>query len=509
MGKILGAIAVAALCSMADAATFGFDDVIARAEQLAKRPYKPLAEIPKFMRDLSFIDYQNIRFDPTKSLWRDSGSKFQVMLVAPGLYYTHPVSINVVDARGATPVPFRKADFTFTDSALEKRVPADLGLAGFKLTYPFNRDEQNQFLVFAGASYFRGVGRQNTFGISARGVAIDTGLPSGEKFPSFTEFWLVRPGAEADEMTLYGLLDGASLAGAYEFIVRPGNRTRLRVRAVLIPREGIAQLGVAPLTSMFYYGSNTARPAGEWRRQVHDSDGLLIHDGATGEWLWRPLINPTNLQMDAFRVTKLAGFGLMQRDVEFVDYQDLAAQYQQRPSAWVQPRGEWADGEVMLVQLPTPNETHDNIVAFWRPAERAQAGRRIDLAYELYYGRAEIAAEPVGQAVNTFVGDGNRPGGGTAEGAYRLLVDFAAGPLEHLSPRAAVVSRVTPLEGTQLLEQFAEYNAALGAWRLSVLARPAQGQPLALRGYLAKDNDALTETWTYRLPAQNDIVGGR
>jgi glucans biosynthesis protein len=501
-------LAMLGAVSVGNGASFGLDDVIARAEALSKQPYHPPAEIPKFMQDLSFIDYQNVRFNPDKSLWSENHSKFQVMFVAPGLYYTHAVAINVVDASGVTPIPFRKTDFTFSNPELEKRIPADLGLAGFKLTYPFNRpDEKNQFLVFAGASYFRGVGRRNAFGVSARGIAVDTGLPSGEKFPSFVEFWLVRPPPDADEMTIYGLLDGTSVTGAYRFTVRPGDRTAIRVRAVLFARTDIEQLGIAPLTSMFYYGDNTGRPVGEWRRQVHDSDGLLVHDASSGEWLWRPLINPKTLQSDAFHCERLGGFGLLQRSKGFADYQDLAARYELRPSAWVQPQNDWGPGEVMLVALPTPNETHDNIVAFWHPAGRVKAGGRLDLEYRLDFGDGNLGDEPTGQSLYTFVGDGNRPGGGTAPGSYRILVDFNGGMFERLSPRSAVVSRVTGLDGTEVLEHFVEYNEVLHTWRLSILAKPAASQSLALRGFLSKGEDALTETWTYRLPPENDVSG--
>ncbi len=458
------------------------------------------------MRELSYSQYQDIRFDPEKSLWRESGSRFQVMLVPPGLFYDHAVAINIVDSQGSHPLPFKRDSFICNDPNLAKRLPLDLGYAGFKLTYPMVKEDQhNQFLVFAGASYFRSVGQNNAFGISARGVALDTGLSWGEEFPSFVEFWLVRPSPEAKEMLLYGLLDGKSMTGAYAFTITPGPVTTVAVKAMIFARTQLNLLGMAPLTSMFYYGENTGRPVGEWRRQVHDSDGLLIRNGTSGEWLWRPLLNPKSLQVDSFATENVRGFGLMQRDSDFSDYLDAEAQYHIRPSAWVEPLGDWGKGQVVLVQLPSPNETNDNIVAFWTPAGQVSPEKPLSLEYTLKFGDSLIAGEPMGRAINTLVGDGNRTGGGSAEGAYRLVVDFAGGPLEKLSPRAKILASVTALEKGEVLDHYVEYIPSQSCWRLSILAKPFENTPLVLRAYLSRDRETLTETWTYRLAGDNDI----
>lgn len=508
MRNLLSACVVTLCLFCMEAATaFDFEDVVATAQSLASKPYSAPEPIPRFMRELGYDEYQNIRFNEDKSLWRESKSRFQVMMFSPGLFYTHPVQIHVIDAEGVKPLPYRKDYFTFTDPELEKRVPPNLGYAGFKLSYPLSGNgEQNQFLVFAGASYFRGVGKADAWGLSGRGIAINTGLPSGEEFPSFTRFWLVRPSPDARTLRFYALLDGKSLTGAYQFDVTPGDSIGMRVQAVLFPRGPIPLLGIAPLTSMFFYGENTARPVGEWRPEVHDSDGLQIHDGATGEWLWRPLLNPRRLEMDYLHVTNLSGFGLLQRDRRFENYHDLGARYDQRPSAWIKPRGEWGAGKVVLVQLPSPAETNDNIVAFWTPARPLKPSEPYRIAYDLSFGRAEVARNPMGQASNSFVGDGSIVGGGNVEGAYRVIVDFSGGPLEKLKPKAPVIGNVTALEGGEILEHFVEYNAPLRSWRLSLLARPAADKPLSLRAFLAAADRPLTETWTYRLPSGNDIL---
>lgn len=480
---------------------FDLEQVVDRARQLAAERHVPPASVPRFLRELDYDAWRNIRFDPEQSLWREDGGPFQAMLVLPGLYYWHPVSLNVVEQGEVRSVPFERSQYLFADRELERRVPSDLGHAGFTLTHPLSGriGEYNQFLVFAGASYFRAVGRDSHFGLSARGLAVDTGLPRGEQFPAFTTFWLVRPEPGAHSMVVYALLEGEQVTGAYRFDVTPGDPTLIGVQAVLFPRRAIELPGLAPLTSMFFHGRHTPRPRGEWRPQVHDSDGLLMRDADSGEWLWRPLINPEVLTQDFFEVGELSGFGLLQRDREFTSYQDLEAHYHRRPSAWVTPVGRWGAGRVVLTQLPTPDETHDNIVAFWQPASLPEQGE-YRFAYTLAIGAGDLARHELGQVRHTLVGDGNRIGGGNVEGALRLLVDFSGPALRQLAPTAAVTGQVTALEGSELVEQFVQYNAPCGCWRLSMLVRPGPSGELAVRAYLRHGDDSLTETWSYRLP---------
>lgn len=485
---------------------FGFADVVEMAKARAEKAYEPPSPAPQFLRDLSYSDYQAIRFKPEENLWRQGGSRFEVEMIPPGSYYTHAVKLNEVDSQGVTPIPFDKANFNYPNDAFAKRVPADLGYAGFKLTFPLYKETaQDEFLTFGGASYFQGIGRHNRFGLSARGIAVDTGLPSGEEVPSFVEFWLERPAGGSDTMRVYGLLDGPSVTGAYRFDIHPGDSTRIEVTAELFFRDNVELLGLAPLTSMFYYGENTIRPRGEWRPQVHDSDGLLIHDGASGEWLWRPLLNPRTLRMNYLEVGNLKGFGLMQRNTEFHQFEDMEARYDKRPSAWVDTKGDWGKGDVVLVEIPTRDETNDNIVAFWRPETGVKAGDHRKLEYALSFGGPGIVEQPTAHAEQTFVGEGDRIGGGNVEGAFRLIVDFDGGELDKLKPDAPVVSQVSGSEGVEVIEHFVEYNEPEQAWRLSMLIRPAPEKNMGVRGFLSIEGKPLTETWTYELPPNSDL----
>lgn len=501
--------ALLCICSLLPLAAhaFGLEDVINRARKLAEQPYEAPKSIPDFMREISYDEFRQIRFNPDKMLWSESHARFQVMLVSAGRTYSQPVRMNIVDSAGIHRLPFRKDLFNYGNEELEKRVPADLGYAGFKLTYPINKpDVQDQFLVFAGASYFRGVGAGDHFGLSARGLAVDTGLLSGEEFPNFREFWLLRPSPNARSMKVYGLLDSKRITGAYEFIIHPGKPTRIDVNCVLFTRDSIKLLGIAPLTSMFFHGENTHRPRGNWRPEVHDSDGLLIHNG-TGEWLWRPLLDPIKLQTHSFTTQDVQGFGLFQRDGNFLAYQDSEARYEQRPDAWVEAQGDWGDGRVVLVEIPTQDETNDNIVAFWAPPEETAGKRQFEFSYRLSLGRSVKLPGLPGHVVNTFVGRGDVLGGGNVKGAYRIIADFKGGPLEKLSPRAPVIAKVTGLLDSKVLEQYVEYVEQSNVWRLSILAKPANGRPLELRGFLQTEDNTLTETWTYNLPVDNSILG--
>ncbi|MFA5495931.1 MAG: glucan biosynthesis protein G [Porticoccaceae bacterium] len=504
--RLVGAfLCLLPLAAMAEA--FDFQMVIDKAAKVAKSAWKAPEPVPKFLQDLSYHEYQGIRFKPQSSLWRGEEPAFNLMLIPPGLFYRHTVDIHIIEGDRVSPLTFDKTQFSYPNREIEKLVPADLGFAGFKLTFPFaGPDVQNQFLVFAGASYYRAVGRKNNFGISGRGVAVNTGLPSGEEFPSFTEFWLEKPAADAKAMTFYGLLDGKSLTGAYKFTVTPGDETTLDVISVLFPRQAIALTGVAPLTSMFYYGENTLRPDGEWRPEVHDSDGLLIHDGPSNEWLWRPLNNPASLTMDYFATEDLQGFGLIQRDTDFASYMDPEAGYGTRPSAWVEPKGNWGKGHVVLVQLPTPDETNDNIVAFWTPETTLAEKTSHTFAYTVRFGGGDLARNPMGRAVDTYLGDAKRIGGGGVAGAVRIIVDFAGELLEGKLADAPVAGSATALEDGELIEHFVEYIPALQRWRLSMLVKPAADRPLSVRGFLREGEDALSETWTYQLAPGSDVL---
>ena len=472
---------------------FGYAAVVEKARALAGKTFSPPPTIPEVLDKMGYDQYRDIRFDMAKALWKDVGS-FRVEFLHPGSVYKHPIAVNTFDRSGVAPVTFSPGLFSYGASGVGDKIPKDFGFAGFRFTYPlYRKTEYHHVLVFAGASYFRAVARNQAFGLSARGLAIDTGLPSGEEFPLFREFWLERPSRDATTVRTLALLDSPRVTGAYEFVLRPGNRTVIDVKATLFERKRVTELGIAPLTSMFFFGEERGRPAGDWRPEVHDSDGLLMHAGS-GEWIWRPLVNPERLLLNYFQMDGVRGFGLLQRDRSFQAYEDLEARYELRPSAWITPVGNWGKGQIKLVQIPTQNEYNDNIVAYWLPAAWPPAGQPFEVAYQIHFQSDDPVPAGWGRAMATRLGQGD------AAGVKRVVIDFEGGKLKLVGAGADVKAVVTVGADAQLVQQNAFKNSVSGGWRLAFQLKVPKGKSVELRAFLQHQGEALTETWSYLLP---------
>ncbi len=353
------------------------------ARQLALQPYKaPAGDLPAVLKNLDFDAYRDIRFDPDKALWRGQGRKFTAQFFHRGYIYQDRVDIFDVSGGQAVPVKYSPDLFSFG-----KNQPStgDLGFAGFRIQYPLNRgDTGDEVCAFLGASYFRAVAKGQGYGISARGLAIRTADAGGEEFPVFRSFWLERPGPGAEQLVIHALLDSPSAAAAFRFTIRPGDDTVFDTEAAIYPRTDITQAGLAPLTSMFLFDVNDHNRFDDWRAAVHDSTGLQLRTGHD-EAIWRPLTNPRDLQISTFQDTSPRGFGLMQRERAFSDYQDLESRYEKRPSLWVEPIGDWGQGAVELVEIPSDREVNDNMVVFWRPHDPLRAKGEYLLSYRLHW----------------------------------------------------------------------------------------------------------------------------
>ena len=485
------------------AQAFGFDDVAARAKAEAARPYQaPPAVLPPELAALSYDQYRDIRFQPARALWRPEALPFELMFFHLGKFQTQPVVINELVAGKPRHLRFDPADFSYGQNRLSVASWPDLGYAGFRVHHALNTPAyKDELAVFLGASYFRALGAGQRYGLSARGLAIDTVGGQGEEFPRFKEFWIERPAPGARALTLYALLDSPRATGAYRFTLVPGAQTDVEVRARLFLRAGVATLGIAPLTSMFLHGENSGRHD-DFRPEVHDSDGLMLAtaDAQGGsEWLWRPLTNPGRQLATSFAVHELKGFGLMQRDRAFASYEDVEARYERRPSAWVVPQGNWGPGRVELLQLPTPDETHDNIVAYGVPARPPAPGQPLDIAYRIAWQGDEPQRPPNGWTVQSRFGRGFAALG---PGEVQYVIDFAGPALDALPADAAVEAVVTPGPNGRLIERNAYRNEARGGWRMTLrVQRIDPTQPLELRAFLQHGPHALTETWTTLIPA--------
>jgi periplasmic glucans biosynthesis protein len=272
----------------------------------------------------------------------------------------------------------------------------------------------------------------------------------------------------------------------------------MEVDAALYPRRDIARLGVAPLTSMFQYGENDRREAHDWRPEIHDSDGLAMWTGS-GEWIWRPLVNPASLRFNAFVDHTPRGFGLLQRDRHFDHYQDDGAFYDRRPSLWVEPKSDWGKGSIHLVEIPTLDETADNIVAFWNPADTPQPGQELLFGYRLHWGARLPARPALAQVVATRTGLGGIVGQKRQYFSWRFVVDFAGGQLPMLGKDVTVEPVITASRGEIEIVSARPLHAVQG-YRAMFDLKPTDDSPtpVDLRLYLRANGQPLTETWLYQ-----------
>jgi len=428
-------------------------------------------------------------------MWREGGRPFQMQPFHRGFLFKPQVALYEVADGRATPIPYDPAAFTLSEAGVAPP-SGDIGFAGFRLTNPMNRaDHFDEVASFVGASYFRAIGKGHVYGLSARGLAIATGERSGEEFPLFRAFWLQRPQTGGNSMVVHALLDSPSTTGAFRFTIRPGDETVFDVESRIYPRVEMATAGIAPLTSMFLLAPLDRAGMDDYRTAVHDSDGLMLSTGR-GEAIWRPLSNPRELQISVFTDANPRGFGLMQRRRDYGDYNDLEAHYQRRPGCWVEPIGDWGEGAVHLLEIPTNEEIHDNIAAFWRPRAPLRAGQEYSYVYRLHW--ASQAAFAAGGRPAPAQFEESRQGAKPASPGVRLFVlEAEGGRLAALPAGAAPVPDVSASTG-RIENAVLQRNPETGGWRLSFELVPGNQRLVELRALLRDDAGPLTETWLFR-----------
>jgi glucans biosynthesis protein len=472
---------------------FSFDQLKAEARARADKPYVPPTSPPAdLMRAVNYDAYGQITYRPEATLWKDQTDTairfFHLGRPAPA-----PVAIYVVDQGQARPILYSESLFDEPANSPARLLGKGAGFAGFRVLNP---DHTSDWLAYLGASYFRSAEPFNQYGLSARGIAIDTATPRPEEFPSFVGFWLERDAG--DNLIVHALLDGPSVAGAYR-IVHHRSATGL-VQDITVDlhfRAPVQRLGLAPLTSMYWYGQSDRAPADDWRPQIHDSDGLSIWTGA-GERIWRPLDDPPRVMTNLFLDKSPRGFGLMQRDRRFEDYQDDGVFYDRRPSAWVEPVGDWGAGSVQLVEIPTTGESDDNIVAFWTPQAPVTAGQALAYQYRLHWVAQEPGVIGVARVVATRSGQGGRPGQPPPPGRRKFVVDFEGGDLSKLNRQSGVEPVVEARPG-QPIDLVCYPVVGTDRWRMMFDLDMGSGATVDLRGYLRRGGSALTETWIHQV----------
>ena len=471
---------------------FNFAHLSEMAKALAAEPFaKAVIRHGDRLQEIDFDNHNKIRFRSDAALFGNGPGSFPVEMFHPGRYFQEPVGLYLVDNGQAREVLFDPSFFSYGESPVLEDLPADLGFAGFRV---LGGKGQPDWLAFLGASYFRSGGESGQFGMSVRGIAIDTALAKGEEFPRFTNFWLEEPGDGS--VIISALLDGPSLAGAFRIRAAKPKAVLMDVECVLYPRRKIERLGVAPLTSMFWYSDSSRRGAIDWRPQVHDSDGLALWTGAD-EHIWRPINNPPSVQTSTFLDESPKGFGLLQRNRDFANYQDDGVFYERRPCVWVEPVGDWGAGAVQLVEIPTNDEIHDNIVAYWVPEKPVEAGSEWRFAYKLTWADQAPIKPPLAQVIATRLGIAGIPGQPQVANARKFVIDFAGGPLDQLT-RDAKVTPVIDVGHGEAKSVFAIPVIGTGIWRAFFDFHGLSEDPVDMRLYLALDGETLSETWLFQ-----------
>jgi len=473
---------------------FSYAALVARAKKNASQPYKaPESQAAEIIKGIDFDASQKIKFRADHALW--PGGPQPVSFFHLSRYSNEPVVLHAVADGKAREILYGPDYFDYGASGLDPAALAKLGFSGFRVMD--GTGKPTDWLAFQGASYFRSSGQEEQYGASARGIAINTAAATAEEFPRFSEFWLDDNGPV---ISIYALLDGPSITGAYKFdaMKNENKAVVMNCHCDLFFRADISRLGVAPLTSMYWYGENERRKAADWRPEIHDNDGLALWTGK-GERIWRPLVNPPQVMTNSFADNNPKGFGLIQRDRDFANYQDDGAFYNKRPGIWVEPKGNWGAGAVQLVEIPTEDETHDNIVAYWRPDRDIHGGDNLSFDYRLYWqDKVPAFSKNIAMVLATRLGRGGIPGANPwPRDKFKFVVDFTGGPLMQMQQRYDVTPVVTASRG-KIDNAYVIKVVGTERWRALFDLQVEGAQPVDLRMYLKLGNRTLSETWLYQ-----------
>ena len=482
---------------------FSFDALKALAKQMAGEPYKgPDRPAPDVVAQINYEEWGKIKFDMDSALYAqgaDKTARFPISFFHLGKFFPKGIKVSAVDGGQAREILYSDSYFDMPVDSVARRLPPGAGYAGIRIQEPKDGAldwRKNDWVAFLGASYFRAIGALRQYGLSARGIALDTWQAGrDEEFPDFTQFWIGPE--EGDTITLHALLEGPGITGAYRFVMARGEGVVMDIDCQLHLRKDYIRFGLAPLTSMYWF-SETKKPEGvDWRPEVHDSDGLAMWTGG-GERLWRPLNNPPRVMASAFGDENPKGFGLLQRDRVFGHYED-GVYYDRRPSVWIEPKGDWGKGTVQLVEIPTDDEIHDNIVSMWVPAAPTKPGDSFDLAYKVYWLADEPFPSPLARCVATRLGNGGVPGLPRPKGVRKFMVEFLGGELASL-PKGKLPECVLWASRGAFSYIFTEAvpDDVPGHWRAQFDLTADGNDPVEMRLALKVGDRVVTETWLFQ-----------
>ena len=494
--------AAAAALKFGPAKAFNWATLVERARELAAKPYEPpYKPAPEIVSQIDYTQHGKIRFKSDNALFGENPGVFPVTFFPVGKYFAKAIRMHAIDGEKAREVLYEPEYFDMPEDSPAQKLPEDTGFAGFQVREKSRPDWRTQdWCAFLGASYFRGIGQLGEYGLSARGIALNTASAVPEEFPDFTEFYIQPANAPEQPLVIYALLDGPSIAGAYKLVIRRTEGVVMDVENQLFMRKDVERFGISPLTSMYWFDEYDKGYQLEWRRAAHDSDGLALWTGA-GERIWRPLVNPPAVNTSVFIDSNPRGFGLMQRNRDPGHYLDRWLNYERRPSLWIEPIGAWGPGSVQLTEIPTDHEDFDNIVCMWVPKEPVKAGQAHDFRYRMHWLSDEpYPAAQLARPLATRIGRGGFPyTRKNPPEARRFVIEFGGGTgLETLPKDVKPEAVITPARGT-VSSIFIETTSWSKNWRLQFDLAVEGPEPVDIRAFLKTGETALTETWLFQL----------
>jgi glucans biosynthesis protein len=461
------------------------------ARDLAKSPFKPpRSTLPDPFNNLTFEQYTSIRRAPNSAIWGEGHGGFALEPLNRGFIFAPPMELYIVDGGQSQRLIYDRSLYDFG----KLQVPADLGDVGFsgvRILSGGGGEGWKDAAIFQGATFFRSLARGQSYGVTARGLSIRTGDAQGEEFPLFRSLWIEKPTPAAGALVIHALLDSTSLTGAYRFTLRVGDATIIDTELTLYSRQAVDHVGLGCMAGMYLFGGLDHHRSDDVRQSVYDVTGLQIQNGE-GEWIWRPVANRETLQISAFGDHNPRGFGLLQRNRSFDSFGDDDAHWELRPSLWIEPIGDWGEGEVMLLEIPSDSENNDNIIAQWRPKAGLAQGASVSFAYRQFWCWTPPAHSDGAIVMNSRVGKfGKR---------WRFVVEFASEQFAD-PQKAAEASPAIEANPGQIVAFRAYPYKERHSVRVVFDLEPGSEGFSEMRMVLKAANKPVSETWLYRWTA--------
>ena len=476
------------------APAFDSASVVEAARALSKKPYKgPAADLPEPFASLTQEQYAGIRNQPGSAIWASESTGYAIEPLHRGFVFTTPVSIDVIEEGVQRRLAYNPADFSFG----QIKPPAegkDLGFSGFRVLRLREGQPPVEVAIFQGASFFRAMASGQNYGVAARGLSIRTADPKGEEFPLFRAIWIEKPNLASDALVIHALLDSESVSGAYRFTLRAAEATIIDTECTLFPRVNLDHVGVAAMTATHVSGTLDRRRSDDVRPGIYDVAGLAMLNGKS-EWLWRPVSNRETLQLSAFVDENPHGFGFLQRDREFGRFLDDDNRWERRPSLWIEPIGDWGQGYVTLVEIPSESEVNQNIIAYWRPRAVMAAGSEVMFAWRQLW--CWTPPDRPSSATVTL-SRGGRPAGAPANTRKRhFMVDFNSDMFADPQRSAEISPQIAASPGSvSSVRTF--INPDRKTYRVTFDVDPGNEGLSELRLQLEAQGKPVSESWMYR-----------